>query len=69
VSVAVIIAARAFTDGRGEVMGMKTGASEAEPIWTGCLGKLTKRSFADGEPHLDVRHCRSEETARLHVQG
>ena len=30
------------TDGRREVLGLEIGTSEAEPIWTEFLGKLTR---------------------------
>ncbi len=43
VSVAVIIAIGVNTDGRREVLGMEIGTSEAEPIWTEFLRKLTRR--------------------------
>ena len=43
VSVAVIIAVGVNTDGRREVLGMEIGTSEAEPIWTEFLRKLTRR--------------------------
>jgi len=45
VSVAVIIAVGANTDGRREVLGMEVGTSEAEPIWTEFLRKLTRRGL------------------------
>src|SRR5690554_4424708 len=45
VSVAVIIAVGVNTDGRREVLGMEVGASEAEPIWTEFLRKLTRRGL------------------------
>jgi putative transposase len=45
VSVAVIIAVGVNTDGRREVLGMETGTSEAEPIWTEFLRKLTRRGL------------------------
>jgi putative transposase len=35
VSVAVIVAVGVNTDGQREVLGLKVGASEAEPFWTG----------------------------------
>jgi transposase-like protein len=44
VSVAVIISI-GVTDGRREVLGMEIGTSEAEPIWTEFLRKLTKRGL------------------------
>jgi putative transposase len=45
VSVAVIIAVGVNADGRREVLGMEIGASEAEPIWTEFLRKLTRRGL------------------------
>ncbi len=42
VSVAVIIAVGVNSDGRREVLGMEIGTSEAEPIWTEFLRKLTR---------------------------
>jgi putative transposase len=46
VSVAVIIAVGVNTDGRREVLGMEVGPSEAEPIWTEFLRKLTRRGLS-----------------------
>ncbi|MFN7605459.1 MAG: IS256 family transposase [Hyphomonadaceae bacterium] len=45
VSVAVIIAVGVNTDGRREVLGMKIGASEADPFWTEFLRSLTRRGL------------------------
>ena len=45
VSVAVIIAVGVNTKGRREVLGMEVGTSEAEPIWTEFLRKLTRRGL------------------------
>jgi transposase-like protein len=45
VSVAVIIAIGVNTDGRREVPGLEVGTSEAEPIWTEFLRKLTRRGL------------------------
>jgi putative transposase len=45
VSVAVIIAVGVNSDGRREVLGMEIGTSEAEPIWTEFLRKLTRRGL------------------------
>jgi len=45
VSVAVIIATGVNGDGRREVLGMEIGTSEAEPIWTAFLRKLTHRGL------------------------
>ena len=44
-SVAVIIAIGVNGDGRREVLGMEIGTSEAEPIWTELLRKLTRRGL------------------------
>ena len=45
VSVAIIIAVGVNNDGRREVLGMEIGTSEAEPIWTEFLRKLTRRGL------------------------
>jgi putative transposase len=45
ISVAVIIAVGVNGDGRREVLGMEVGTSEAEPIWTEFLRKLTRRGL------------------------
>jgi putative transposase len=45
VSVAVIIAVGVNTDGRREVLGVTTGASEAEPFWTAFLRSLADRGL------------------------
>jgi putative transposase len=45
VSVAVIIATGVNSDGRREVLGMEIGTSEAEPVWTAFLRKLTRRGL------------------------
>lgn len=45
VSVAVILAVGVNTNGRREVLGMEIGTSEAEPIWTEFLRKLTRRGL------------------------
>ena len=45
VSVAVIIAVGVNSDGRREVLGLEIGTSEAEPIWTEFLRKLTRRGL------------------------
>src|SRR5947208_11662844 len=44
-SVAVIIAVGVNTDGRREVLGVATGASEAEPFWTAFLRSLADRGL------------------------
>jgi putative transposase len=46
VAVAVIIAVGVNSDGRREVLGMEVGTSEAEPIWTEFLRKLTRRGLS-----------------------
>jgi putative transposase len=45
VSVAVIVAVGVSTDGRREVLGVATGASEAEPFWKGFLRQLADRGL------------------------
>ena len=45
VSVAIIIAVGVNNDGQREVLGMEIGTSEAEPIWTEFLRKLTRRGL------------------------
>jgi putative transposase len=45
VSVAVIIAVAVNTDGVREILGVSTGASEAEPFWTDFLRGLTRRGL------------------------
>jgi putative transposase len=45
VSVAVIIAVAVNTDGVREIVGVTTGASEAEPFWTEFLRSLTRRGL------------------------
>jgi putative transposase len=45
VSVAAIIAVGVNADGRREVLGLEIGTSEAEPIWTEFLRKLTRRGL------------------------
>ena len=47
VSVAATIAVAVNTDGRREVLGMATGASEAETFWTGFLRSLARRSLRE----------------------
>jgi transposase-like protein len=45
VSVAVIVAVGVNSDGRREVLGMKIGASEAEPFWSEFLRSLMRRGL------------------------
>ena len=49
-AVAVIIAIGVNGDGRREVLGMEIGTSEAEPIWTEFLRKLTRRGLRGVKP-------------------
>src|SRR4028118_888060 len=48
VSVAVIVAVGVNTDGRREVLGVATGASEAEPFWKAFLRSLADRGLRGG---------------------
>jgi putative transposase len=62
VSVAVIIAVGVNADGRREVLGMEIGTSEAEPIWTEFLRKLTRRGLRGvklvvSDAHEGLRAC------------
>ena len=45
VPVAVIIAVGVSADGRRKILGLEVGTSEAEPIWTAFLRKLTRRGL------------------------
>ena len=45
VSVAVIVAVGVNTDGRREILGVATGASEAEPFWKAFLRSLADRGL------------------------
>lgn len=45
VSVAVIVAVGANADGRGEVLGLDVGPSEAETFWTDFLRSLARRGL------------------------
>ena len=45
VSTAVIVAVGVNTDGRREVLGVTTGASEAEPFWKAFLRSLADRGL------------------------
>ena len=45
VSVAVIVAVGVNTEGQREVLGVKVGASEAEPFWTEFLRSLNRRGL------------------------
>ena len=45
VSVAAIIAVGVNSDGRREILGLEIGTSEAEPIWTEFLRKLSRRGL------------------------
>ena len=48
VSVAAIVAVAVNTDGRREVLGVATGASEAEVFWTDFLRSLADRGLPSG---------------------
>ncbi|WQP40181.1 transposase (plasmid) [Sinorhizobium medicae] len=56
VSVAVIIAVGVNSNGRREVLGMEVGTSEAEPIWTEFLRKLTRRGLRGVKPVVSDAH-------------
>ena len=65
VSTAVILAVGVNTDGRREVLGIATGASEAEPFWTAFLRSLADRGLrgvklviADDHKGLRAAACR-----------
>lgn len=45
VNVAVIVAVAVNTEGQRQVLGMKVGASEAEPFWTDFLRSLLRRGL------------------------
>jgi transposase-like protein len=79
VSVAVIIAIGVNTDGRREVLGMEIGTSEAEPIWTEFLRKLTRRGLRGvklviSEAHEGIKAavtkvlCATWQRCRVHFQ-
>lgn len=56
VSVAVIIATGLNTNGPREVPGWAIGTSEAEPIWTEFLCKLTRRGLRGVKLAISVAH-------------
>lgn len=56
VLVEAIIAIGANTDGRREVLGMRAGASEAEPFWTDFLHSLTRRGLHGIKPVISDAH-------------
>ena len=79
VSVAVIIAIGVNTDGRREVLGLEIGTSEAEPIWTEFLRKLTRRGLRGvklviSDAHEGIKAAVSKglgatwQRCRVHVQ-
>jgi putative transposase len=79
VSVAVIIAVGVNTDGRREVLGLEIGTSEAEPIWTEFLRKLTRRGLRGvklviSDAHEGIKAAVSKvlsatwQRCRVHVQ-
>ena len=64
VSVAVIIAVAANTDGRREVLGMAIGPSEAEPFWTKFLRSLTERGLRGVKLVVSDDHAGLKKAAR-----
>ncbi len=79
VSVAVIIAIGVNTDGRREVLGLEIGTSEAEPIWTDFLRKLTRRGLrgvklVTSDAHEGIKAavskvlCATWQRCRVHFQ-
>ena len=79
VSVAVIIAIGVNTDGRREVLGLEIGTSEAEPIWTEFLRKLTRRGLRGVKLVISDAHegikaavskvlCATWQRCRVHFQ-
>src|SRR3569623_1093872 len=56
VSVAAIIAVGVNADGRREVLGLEIGTSEAEPIWTEFLRKLTRRGLRGVKLVISAAH-------------
>ena len=56
VSVAVIVAVGVNTDGLREVLGLKVGASEAEPFWTEFLRNLNRRGLRGVKPVISDSH-------------
>ena len=79
VSVAVIIAIGVNTDGRREVLGLDIGTSEAEPIWTEFLRKLTRRGLRGVKLVISDAHegikaavskvlCATWQRCRVHFQ-
>ena len=78
-SVAVIIAIGVNTDGRREVLGLEIGTSEAEPIWTEFLRKLTRRGLRGVKLVISDAHegikaaiskvlCATWQRCRVHFQ-
>ncbi len=45
-SVSVIVALSVNTEGQRDVLGLKVGASEAEPFWTEFLRSLNRRGLS-----------------------
>ncbi len=52
----MIIAVGVNSNGRREVLGMEVGTSEAEPIWTEFLRKLTRRGLRGVKPVVSDAH-------------
>ena len=56
VSVAVIVAVGVNTEGQREVLGIKVGASEAQPLWTTFLRSLNRRGLRGVKPDRLLPH-------------
>ncbi len=63
VPVAIILAIGVNTDGRREVLCLEIGTSEAEPIWSEFLRKLTRRGL--GGVKLVISDAREHQSRRL----
>src|SRR4051812_186526 len=69
VSVAVIVAVGANSDGRREVLGLDIGPSEAETFWTAFLRKLARRGLRGvklvvSDAHEGLEDCRCQGAER-----
>ena len=75
----MIIAIGVNTDGRREVLGLEIGTSEAEPIWTEFLRKLTRRGLRGVKLVISDAHegikaavskvlCATWQRCRVHFQ-
>jgi transposase-like protein len=79
VSVAAIIAIGVNSDGRREILGLEIGTSEAEPIWTEFLRKLSRRGLRGVKLVISDAHegikaavtkvlCATWQRCRVHFQ-